>query len=702
MNGQFHRSAVSVLRSTSTAIVGASDRSPWAKVVYSNLRRFGFPGKIHLINPKHSKVWDSPCYPDFASLPNLPDHALIIIPAPVVVSVLEEASRTGVKAATVYSANLGDGATAESIARGIALKALCADTGLVVSGPNCMGSMSFREKYFVYRNFPDSEMCALQAGSVGGVFQSGGTLQVWANSAADRGIRFSYLISSGNELNLDLADYLDFLIDDEHTKTIVLFIEGIRRPEAFMAAAARALKAGKPIVAIKTGKSSLARETAQSHSGAISGDYDVFTALCERYGIILCKTLDDIVEVVLALQPGRLPKGPRVGVFTTSGGTVDMLHDYVEDVGTLSMPDFGASTMEKIRALVPPEIVIRNPIDAGDPAGDKNAAAICRAIAADPNVDMLAWAGQLPVGQHSRDPAVLRDVFDSTDKPVVCFSRLHHGVDTQSVTFQEKAGIPFLHDIGSAFRALSALAFYGERSGRLIPSLREPTGARADLAGAKFEARLKASGLPPPASAMVERPEQAGRAALDIGFPVALKIIAPQFSHKTEIGGVRLNLLSPEEVEREAAALALTLKGIDPLAQIDGFLVQAMVSGPELLLGARTDPLYGPMLVLGAGGTLVELLGDKAFRLLPVGRDYAEAMVQEVNVTKSFGGYRNMPRRDINALIEAICGLSDLYLDIRHIVSDIEINPLMVLPEGQGVRAVDVRVIFHEPSQSTS
>jgi len=696
MSGPFYRSTESVLRSTSTAIVGASERSPWAKVIHSNLRRFGFSGQIHLINPKYSKVWDYPCFPDFASLPSPPDHALVIIPASAVVPVLENGFSSGLKAATVYSANLGDGSTTESCQRGIALKALCSKTGLIVSGPNCMGAMSFREKYFVYRNFPDSELCALVAGSVGGVFQSGGTLQVWANSAADRGIRFSYLISSGNELNLDLSDYVNFLLDDEHTKIIVLFIEGIRRPDAFMAAAARALAAGKPIVVIKTGKSVLSRETAQSHSGAISGDYDVFTALCERYGIILCKSLDDIVEVVLALLPGRLPKGPQVGIFTTSGGTVDMLHDYVEELGTLSMPYYGAATNEQIRSLVAPEVIIRNPIDAGDPAGDKNAAAICRAIVADPNVHLLALAGQAPVGAHNRDPAVLREIFEATEKPVICFSRLHHCVDAHSITFQEKSGIPFLQDISSAFRAISALAFYGARSGQHISSLKDPKGTRADLVGAAFESRLNAGGLTPPASAMVEKPEQAGHAALLVGFPVALKIISAQFSHKTEIGGVRLNLRSFEEVEREARALAVSLKGIDPHALIEGFLVQAMVSGPELLLGARTDPLYGPMLVLSAGGTLVELNEDKAFRLLPVDTNSAMSMLNELNITKSFGGYRNMPRRDISALAKAISGLSDLFLDLRHIVNDLEINPLIVLPEGQGVRAVDVRVIFRE------
>jgi acyl-CoA synthetase (NDP forming) len=366
------------------------------------------------------------------------------------------------------------------------------------------------------------------------------------------------------------------------------------------------------------------------------------------------------------------------------------------------MPGYEADTVKKIRTLVAPEIVIRNPIDAGDPAGDTNAAAICRAIVADPNVHMLAWAGQAPVGPHNRDPAIIRGVFDATDKPVICFSRLHHRVDDHSIAFQERSGVPFLQDISSSFRAISALAFYGMRSGRRVPPLKEPHGARVDLVGSVFEDRLKACGLTPPVSEMVGSPEQAAKAAERIGFSVALKIISPQFTHKTEIGGVRLNLRTSEEVEREARELARTLKGIAPDAHIEGFLVQEMVNGPELLLGARTDPLYGPVIVVSAGGTLVELQNDKAFRLLPVDEDGALAMVNELVITKSFGGYRNMPRRDIDATAKAICGLSDLFMDVRHIATDIEINPLIVLPEGQGVRAVDVRVIFRDSADAVS
>jgi acyl-CoA synthetase (NDP forming) len=233
-----------------------------------------------------------------------------------------------------------------------------------------------------------------------------------------------------------------------------------------MAAAAKALAAGKPIIAIKTGKSQKSRDSARSHTGAISGDYGAFTAMCERYGIIVCPTLDDMVEMTLAFQSGRLPKGSRVGWVTTSGGTVDLLYDYLDEIGGTTAPDFDAATKAEIRRLVSPELALKNPLDAGNPAGEAESAELCRAIAADPNVDMLAWGSTLPSGQRARDPALLRRVPESTDKPVIAFVRMNFPVDKQAVEFQEQVGFPYLQGLPETVRALAALAFYGARQGR--------------------------------------------------------------------------------------------------------------------------------------------------------------------------------------------------------------------------------------------
>jgi acetyltransferase len=405
----------------------------------------------------------------------------------------------------------------------------------------------------------------------------------------------------------------------------------------------------------------------------------------------VCPTLDDMVEMTLAFQSGRLPQGPRVGWVTTSGGTVDLLYDYLDEMGGTTAPDFDAATKTKIRGLVSPELALKNPLDAGNPAGEAESAALCSAIAADPNVDMLAWGSTLPSGQRKRDPTILRSVAEGTDKPVIAFVRMNFPVDKQAVAFQEQVGFPYLQGLPETVRALAALTFYGARRGRQIAPLPPPKGSGANLQGAALQAALAGRGMTPPRSALAASPGEAARLAAGIGFPVALKIASAQISHKTEVGGVRLNLKSPQEVEQQAQALAAGLSKVAPAARLDGFLVQEMVEGVEIIVGTHDDPLFGPMMVVGAGGVLVELVKDVACRLLPVGPQDVRAMIGELKVAKLLAGFRGRPAADLDALVTAICGLSDFYLDHRHLLSDLEVNPLIVLEQGKGVRAVDLR-----------
>jgi acetyltransferase len=380
---------------------------------------------------------------------------------------------------------------------------------------------------------------------------------------------------------------------------------------------------------------------------------------------------------------------------TTSGGTVDLLYDYLEEVGGLATPDFSDATKATLRSLlVQQELALKNPLDAGNPVGDAADAALCRAVVADPNIDMLAWGGSPPSGKRVRDPAVTKSIADSTDKPVFGFIRMASVVDKATIEFQDQVGFPFLQGLTSCIRAFGALAFYGARKGRRIAAPAAPTGKAATLQGQAFEAALARHGMTLPRSALAGSPGEAAAAATRIGMPVALKIVARAISHKTEAGGVRLHLSSAADVERAAHELAASAAKAAPGARIEGYLVQEMVDGVELIAGARTDPFYGPMLVVGSGGILVELVKDVAFRLLPVAPADVHAMIADLKVAQLLAGYRGKPAADIDALVAAICGLSTLYLDHRHLLSDLEINPLIVLAKGKGVRAVDVRPVF--------
>jgi acetyltransferase len=680
-----------VLRARSVALVGASERGKWPRDIYASLRDGGYTGKVYPINPKYREIWGIPCYPDFAALPSPVEHAAVIVPAPQVIPIIEDGIEHGLKSATVYAAGVGDGTDPESVNRGRKLKQICSANGLTVAGPNCMGAHSWREKLFLY---PNSSIAKLQAGSVAVAFQSGGTLQFWVQSAGDRGVKFSYAVSTGNEIDLDIADYLNFFVEDEHSKIIVLFLEGIRRPDAFMAAAAKALHARKPIIAIKSGRTLQSREAALSHTGAIAGDFAVYEAMCERYGIVTCRSLDDMVETALAFQAGRLPKGNRIGFVTTSGGTVDLLWDYAETEGSV-FPPFARQTVAALKPMMQEGIPPKNPLDAGIPTGMEVAAKMCEAVLKDPNVDMVAWAGQLPGRKATwSDVTPIRRLLDITDKPFVGFGRMYYQVIAEGLDAQERIGIPFLQGLEPTLRALNALAFYGARTGRDIRPI--PAPKKSDLTLRTLEKTLAGYGITLPKSGMAKDAAEAARLARRIGFPVALKIISESIAHKTEAGGVMLDVKSAAEIAAAMRALKAAVKRYDKAARIDGFLVQEMVSGVEAIVGTRTDPMYGPVLLIGSGGTMVELVRDRALRLLPVTAAAARAMIGELKLKALLRGFRGRPAADEAALVKAVIGLAHFFLDHRERLLDLEINPLIIRSKGSGAVAVDVRAVWRD------
>ena len=692
------RSPASVLRASSVALVGASERGKWPRLIFNSLRQYGYPGRVVLVNPRQREVYGERCHPSLRELPERVEHAMVIVPAAGVAEVLTDAEAAGIKSATIYAGALGDGEDPESKKRGAWLQQFLRSAPLRLAGPNCMGAHSYRERLFAY---PNAELCQVPPGSVGCVFQSGGTLQFWLRTGADRGLRFSYAITSGNEADLDLADYLSFLVDDPDTRIIALFIEGIRRPQAFMQAAARALEAGKPILAIKTGATARSQAAAQSHTGVIAGDYAAYLAMCERYGICNCRSLDDMIETALAFQGARLPKGPRIGFVTTSGGTVDLLFDYAESEGAV-IGEFTAATNTALLPFLQDGIVPKNPLDLGIPSTLEHAAQVCEVVARDPNVDMLAWAAMLPSKAGAWDGVeALGRLLSVTDKPVIGFGRMSYQMRPESVAAQEAAGFPFLQALEPTLRAMNALWFYAQRTGRQPPT---PKPAPAsDISPATLEATLARYGITLPQSRAVTSAEDAAAAAEAIGFPVALKIRSPDILHKTEAGGVALDLRSREEVAQAAARLLAAARAAKPGARIEGLLVQEMASGVEAIVGARSDPLYGAQLLVGAGGILVELARDAALRLLPLGAAEISAMIKGLRVKQLLAGYRGRPAADRAAFEATALALAQFYLDHRARIAEIEINPLMIRDCGRGAVAVDVRVLWRGfPSENAT
>ncbi len=686
---EFH-SVEPLLQPRSIAIVGASETGGdgWSRVLFHNLKQAGFPARTYLINPRRDELWDHKVYPDFASLPEAVDHALIVVPARVVNGVIRDGIAHGMKAATIYSAGFGEGRKGIGADLGAELKQLIAESGISVCGPNCMGTFSTARDILLY---PTSRLNDLSKGDVGGIFHSGGTLGYWFAQASLRGLGFSYAVSCGNEFGLDAADYLNFLVSDPDTRVIVAMLESIRRPDAFMEAARRAFDAGKPVALVKLGGTERGKEQAKSHTGAVAVDDEVFNAVCDRYGITRCASIDDMVDAALALRYGRLPAGPRLAVVTSSGGAVGLTLDSIGAEGA-TLAELSPATVAKMEALVPVDVDVHNPMDAGSAlASDvERFCALCTLFAEDENVDLIAMQGRIPLPDDKiKYPEPYIKLQAATDKPVLGFSRMVQNADDNYRTFQHDAGMPFLFGVPATVRSMQALVRYGARRRAGIPSLPEPRGAEADLEPDRLSDRLAGLGVTPPREAVAADADQAAAAAADIGFPVALKVVSDEALHKTEIGGLRLNLTDEAAVRQAAAEMAASMGGI-PLR---GFLVQEMIDGLEMLVGVRDDPQFGPLVVVGLGGVFVELLKDVSLRLAPVDEDEARVMLRELRGAAALDGFRGQAPRDVDALARAIAGLSAFYLDHRTWLSDLEINPLMVLAEGEGVRAVDVRPV---------
>lgn len=687
------RSPESIFRPQSIAIVGASETagwSNWSRVIRENLDDAGIDIPIYPVNPRRETVWGERAYPGLDRLPAAADLALVIVPARAVPAVLREGAAAGVKAAIVYASGFGEGEDGAGADLGEELRAVAAG-GMRICGPNCMGGVSLHENLLLYPSNPVTRVRGLPAGDVGVVFQSGGTFQFWLQAGATRGLGFSYGITSGSELDLDLADYIDFMVSDEKTSIICALVEGVRRPAAFVEAARRALAAGKPLLVVKIGRSSGGTASAKSHTGILAGDDAVFDAVCERYAIVRCDSLDDMIDAALVMRKRRIPPGARAAMVTYSGGAKGLFLDQAEIAG-VEFAQLAPETLGTIAPLLDPGLAPGNPLDAGAliPYDQPRFASVCGAIVNDPNVDILAIQGQLPsLAEDRQNPQPFADIAASTDKPVFAYARTRQNVLEPGRAFQEKTGIAFIQGIPEATRTLRSVIDHGKRR-----RARATAGATAAVVphapGTNPAGDLEGYGLTLPRSAEAADVDAVVAAARAIGYPVVLKALAPEIVHKTEFNAVRVDLRDDGDAAAAATemAAACAARGI-----AISFLIQEMVRGLEVVIGARMDPGFGPILVVGLGGVLVEVLDDVVIRLLPVEPPEVLAMLGELRAARLFGAFRGRAIPDVDALATAATGLGRFFLERQSWISDVEVNPLIVLEQGRGVRAVDVRII---------
>ncbi|MCA1410643.1 acetate--CoA ligase family protein [Bradyrhizobium sp. NBAIM20] len=682
-----------LIRPRSIAVIGASaDPSKTSGRPVSYLRKHGFAGAIYPVNPKVAEIGGLACYPDIASLPDVPDVGLVLLGAERAHVAVRELSARGVAAAIVLASGFTE-TGAEGAARQQQLMQAAGSMRLL--GPNTIGLVNLTDS-IVLSASGALAMDHFPAGPVGLVSQSGGILGAILSRAAARGVGLSKLVSTSNEADLDLADFIDFLADDDATKVIALYVEAIRNPARFREAVLKARDAGKTIVAFKIGRSEAGAKAAISHTGALAGSDRMYDALFRQLGVIRAKTFEDLLDIPAALAAGRKLSGRRVAVLTSTGGAGTIVSDSLGVAG-FATPAPDPDTAAQLRALQSGSraMLDRNPIDV-TLAGlqpDVLRAAI-RILLASPSYDaLIVIAGSSAVGSPALMADAIHDCLPLSDKPVIAYVT-PHAPDAVSVLTQR--GVPAYTSAESCAAALDGLLQAG------MPEQVPTSGSAAtavditDLpAGSLDEAQAKTLfarfGIPIVAEQVVATAEEAERAAQAFGGKVVLKILSREIAHKSDVGGVAINLTA-ETIGGRLTAMA------DEVALRAGkrpeqFLVQEMISGGvEIILGMHRDPL-GVAILLGMGGVAAELFKDTTMHLLPpeggLGLAEARAMARDLVTWPLLDGFRGRPKCDVEALTAAIVAFSQMVAQLGARLVEAEINPVFVLPAGQGVKAAD-------------
>ncbi|KAI3603409.1 Acetyl-CoA synthetase (ADP-forming) alpha and beta chain (plasmid) [Cupriavidus necator H850] len=678
----------------SVAVIGASaDPAKTAGRPVSYLRKHGFSGAIYPVNPKVDAIDGLRCYPDIASLPEVPDVGIVLLGAERAHLAVRDLAARGAGAAIVLASGYTE-TGAEGARRQAELIEAAGSMRLL--GPNTIGLVNLTD------NIPLSASGALEmdrfpAGSIGVVSQSGGILGALLSRAAARGIGLSKLVSTSNEVDLDLADFIDYLADDEATRVIALYVESVRNPETFRRAALKAARAGKPVVAFKIGRSESGARAAVSHTGALAGADRMYDALFEQVSVIRAQTFSDLLDMPAALATGRKLTGNRVAILTSTGGAGTLVSDSLGVAG-FETPAPDEATAAKLRALQKGDhaALDRNPIDV-TLAGlqpDLLRAAI-RILLDSPSYDAVAViVGSSSLAMPDLMANAIRDCLPGSDKPVIAYVSPHA---PEVASLLNRRGVPAFSAPEACTVAIDAMLRAGKL--RAVDEAGTPTLPLPDLGaygtGSIDEAAAKTLfagfGVPVAKEVVVADGAEATAAAQGFSGNVVLKILSAEITHKSDVGGVAVNV-PPAEVASRLARMASDVQSATGIAP-QRFLVQEMVKGGvEVILGMHRDAL-GTAILLGMGGVTAELFGDTTLRLLPgeggLTRDAALAMIGRLKTAPLLQGFRGRPKADVDALAEAIVAFSRMVATLGDRLVEAEMNPVFVLPEGQGVVAAD-------------
>jgi acetyltransferase len=688
----------------SVAVIGASqDEDKVGHSVLKNLLRFGYKGKVFPINPRASEILGIKCHPSAREVSSQIDLGVIVVPARAVPSVIEDLIANGCKACVIITAGFKEIGSQEGVELEKRIVAMARDAGMRIVGPNCFGIINPHNGLNATfgRDMPGKGHMAFMS-------QSGALCVAVLDWALGVGIGFSKVISMGNEADLTEVDYMEALARDEKTRVILGYIEGVQDGRRFLEAAER-IGREKPIVFIKAGGTRAGARAAASHTGSLAGSEKAFRAAFKQAGIVPATSIEELFDIAAGFAHQQVPRGSRLAIVTNAGGPAIMASDAAERLG-LTLPNLAPETVQHLRERMPPEVSLNNPVDLIGDADVERYKIASERVLEDPNVDGCIFILSPQAATEVEGNAELVGTMaEKTDKPVLSsfMGRVSLGRANDILKDHSVPNYSYPERAVNAFRAMAEYSRW-LRTPRAEPRRFEVDdhGAEEVLEKALAEGRreiadtdgrkiLSAYGFRTPKTILARSSKEAIAAAEEIGYPVVMKIAAKDILHKTDLGGVTVGLEAPEQVK--IAFLDMTSRAQGYLVQ--GVSVQEMIrGGKEMILGMSCDSTFGPLLLFGLGGIYVETLKDTSFRIAPVNEEEARNMITEIRAYSILQGARGEPASDIDKTVECILRLSQFVLD-KPLVTELDINPLIVLPQGQGAVAVDCRMVVKEDEQ---
>jgi len=707
---QIVKSIHAMLHPRNIVLVGATDKpGNYAERIWNNLIKYKYAGGLFPINTRRETIWGVPCYKDFASLPEKPDHVLVLVPARFAVQVIRDAAAAGARSATIVTSGFSELQDEDSQRLAVELRQAVHETGMAVTGPNCLGNLSAGESLFT--NI-DDRIVTMEPGTVAVAGQSGAIVMAIRQALEDRGVGVGYMVTTGNEAGLETPDLMSYFAADPSIRVIVVYLEGVRNTRAFRDACKAARAAGKPVIALKLGASEGGRAAAMAHTGALAGSIETFDAISTREGVIRVRGLDELIETTECFAHAAVPKGDRLAAVTLSGGKRGLLLDAFYSAG-LNFAPLKKDASDKLAKMLGPGSIVGNPLDAGfaavvDPSVYMQSIKI---MIDDPDTDIVIIDAELPKAPHElreRNLRIVDGMAGHGGKPVIYISAMSIGFTEFTKALRKSLpNITVMQGMDRAVTAIKSLIDYAwlrkevpdlvsssKSSARAVleKTLKNAGGAALDEVASK--ALLKAYGIPISQEAIAQTAAEAVKIAKKIGFPVVAKVVSAEILHKSDIGGVVLNLNNAADVKKAFNDITARVKKLKGKPKLEGILIAQQVKADlELVVGASLDAEMGPVVLFGTGGVDIELLKDVALAGAPLDAAEAKALIGRTKAGVKIKGYRGKPALHEASAVKALVGLSNLIADAGNRIASIDVNPFLINPK-TGV-AVDALIVLN-------